>query len=178
MLEAAQWEVIVRPPSVDDGALDAAGEHPRAWTMAMAWLKAKSVLDDIQTQPGDLLLAADTVCALDNVVMGQPPSRTSARTMLHALRGCTHAVWTGMCLLPVGGDRCLGAAVSNVTIGALSDTDIETYLDTEHWRGKAGGYNLSDRIEAGWPLHCDGEPETVMGLSMDLLEQLFLEVSA
>jgi septum formation protein len=51
-------------------------------------------------------------------------------------------------------------------------------LDTEHWRGKAGGYNLSDRIEAGWPLHCDGEPETVMGLSMDLLEQLFLEVSA
>ena len=178
MLETAQWLVDVRRPSVDDGTLDARGTHPQRWTMAMAWLKAKAVLADPRTQPGEILLAADTVCTVDNVVLGQPRNRDDARRMLCAMRGRVHDVWTGMCILPVEGKRCLGAAVAYVHVGDLGDAELEEYLDTDQWRGKAGGYNLSDRIDAGWPVHCDGEPEAVMGLSMHLLEQLLQEAEA
>ncbi len=175
MLETAQWHVDVRRPSIDDGMLDARGTHPQRWTMAMAWLKAKAVLGDPRTQSGEVLLAADTVCTVDNVVLGQPRNRDHARYMLCAMRGRVHDVWTGMCVLPVGRARCMGAAVAQVHVGDLADADIDGYLDTDQWRGKAGGYNLSDRIDAGWPVHCDGEPETVMGLSMNLLERLMQE---
>ena len=178
MLEAACWQVDVRPPAIDDGVLDPCGTPPQCWTIAMAWLKAKAVLEDVRTRPGEVLLAADTVCTVDGVVLGQPRDRDSARDMLCVMRGRAHDVWTGMCLLPVGGARRFAAAVAKVCLGELSDADIADYLDTDIWRGKAGGYNLSDRIEAGWPVHCTGEPETVMGLSMDLLDRLMDEVAA
>ena len=83
-----------------------------------------------------------------------------------------------MCVLPVGGVRRIGTSVTHVHLGELSDADIETYLDTDQWQGKAGGYNFSDCMDAGWPLSCTGDSDTVMGLSLTLLEQLLSEVAA
>jgi len=51
-------------------------------------------------------------------------------------------------------------------VGAIDDGRIEAYVWGGDWRGKAGAYNLSERVEAGWPITCEGDPATVMGLPM------------
>jgi predicted house-cleaning NTP pyrophosphatase (Maf/HAM1 superfamily) len=54
-------------------------------------------------------------------------------------------------------------------MGRLDETTLETYLAGAHWQGKAGGYNLLDRMNAGWPLTYEGDPTTIMGLPMNRL---------
>ena len=48
--------------------------------------------------------------------------------------------------------------------GSVSDEAIESYLQSDGWQGRAGGYNLADRINDGWDIACEGDPATVMGL--------------
>ena len=62
-------------------------------------------------------------------------------------------------------------------MGTPSDEDIEAYLASGSWEGKAGGYNLSERIEAGWPIEFEGDPTTVMGLPMQRLVPLLEELA-
>ena len=52
---------------------------------------------------------------------------------------------------------------------ALPGAALDAHLACGAWRGKAGGYNYADCVEAGWPLACDGDPETVMGLPSRLV---------
>ena len=178
LLTTAGWEVVVRPAPIDDGLLTPGQSSPRQWTMALAWLKVQAVARLPETRTGELVLGADTVCVVDNKIIGQPEDRAHARAMLQAMRNRTHQVWTGMCLLPVGGARRMGAAVAQVQLGDLDDHAIETYLDSGQWQGKAGGYNLSDRLDAQWPLTYSGEGETVMGLSLRVLVRLVREAAA
>ena len=56
--------------------------------------------------------------------------------------------------------------VARVWIGDVSRTTLEEYLSSGEWRGKAGGYNLLDRLAAGWPIRVIGDTTTVMGLPM------------
>ncbi|MFI4870918.1 MAG: Maf family protein, partial [Phycisphaerales bacterium JB061] len=46
-----------------------------------------------------------------------------------------------------------------------------SYLDTGLWRGKAGAYNLRERLDAGWAIEYEGDPTSIMGLPMELLRQ-------
>ena len=62
---------------------------------------------------------------------------------------------------------------ATVTWGDIDMSEVDQYIDSEQWRGKAGGYNLQDRIDAGWPITCAGDPATVMGLPMRRLHELF-----
>ena len=61
------------------------------------------------------------------------------------------------------------ADVAVVRFGAVSEQQLVTYLATEEWQGKAGGYNLFDRQSAGWPIEVEGDPATVVGLPMKRL---------
>lgn len=54
-------------------------------------------------------------------------------------------------------------------LGDLADEELERYVRSGEWAGKSGGYNYADRARAGWPLSCDGDPETVMGLPSRLV---------
>ena len=97
--------------------------------------------------------------------------------MLRSMRSQSHDVWTGVCVLPITGGRQLGSDVAHVHWGHMEDAVIERYVLPGAWRGKAGGYNLQDRIDAGWPIRYDGEPSTIMGLPLPLLNRL-LEIDA
>jgi len=63
-------------------------------------------------------------------------------------------------------------------IPGRGEAAMQQYLDEEAWRGKAGAYNLQDRIDAGWPIKCEGDPSTVMGLPMRRLRELFGHVES
>lgn len=87
--------------------------------------------------------------------------------MLFAMRNREHVTMTGVCLIDLStGQRHLLFDQATVHIGAVSDSAIDDYVASGQWSGKAGGYNLSERQAAGWPLTCTGDPTTVMGLPM------------
>ena len=66
--------------------------------------------------------------------------------------------------------RCfVGCEDVEVTIGLIDKEEIETYLKSDAWKGKAGAYNVSERIRAGWEIQCAGDITSVMGLPMKRL---------
>lgn len=171
--EAGLAFVQMQPPFVDPpqpqhdhdrGPVDAA-----ALTTALARAKALSLREaGVLTQhPGAVILAADTVCVDQGRPIGQPADADAARGMIRAMRDHTHAVVTGVALLR-GDDRdpFLLADEARVAVGFISEAEIESYVRSQQWRGKAGGYNLFDRQAAGWPLGVEGDPATVVGLPM------------
>jgi septum formation protein len=167
LLENAGYTVVTQSPAIDDGRLDRPNVSPRSWVMSLAYMKARSVHDQCKSIECDLILAADTVCVVDNHVLGQPSSATHARQMLHSMRNRSHITMTGICLLdPNSEKRMLAIDQATVILGNVSDALVEEYITSDQWRGKAGAYNLQERIEASWPIQCKGDPATVMGLPM------------
>ena len=167
LLEEAGWGVEQRPPAIDDGRLDIDAGTPEATVAALAWFKAAQI-----DPPGGgfiAAIAADTVCAVGDRILGKPGDVEEAADMLRLLAGGRHRTLTGVCILDRDARRWMFVDASIVSVGELEDREIEAYLATDAWTDKAGGYNLADRIAAGWPIHCDGDPTTVMGLPMQRL---------
>ncbi|MEE2907798.1 MAG: Maf family protein [Planctomycetota bacterium] len=177
LLTAGGWDVFVQPAHVDDSELNSRDIPARAWVAAMAWLKARSVM--LQERPVELamgtILAADTVCDLDGEIIGQPPTRESAQNMINRFRNRSHRVITGVCLVrPDASRRQIFTDTATVTLGDLTDEKIMAYLQTEEWRGKAGGYNLIERLADGWPLEWIGDESTIVGLPMRRLKPMLM----
>ena len=176
LLESAGWEVAVRVADIDDSDLDPRNTDAASWTTALAWLKASAVREML-TASGDPvafwpIVAGDTVCEHDGELVGQPSDAGAATTMVQAMADAAHRVWTGLCVLVPGECRRIGVDHAIVRIGPLSTRDIDDYIATGAWRGKAGGYNLSERLEAGWPITFDGHDSTIMGMPLPLLDRL------
>ena len=167
LLQAEGWSVLSRPPVIDDGLLDVEIDSPWNLVMALAWFKAAQV-----GPPGEselVTIAADTVCVVDGGVLGKPHSREEAATMLQSMLGRSHHTYSGVCVLDRTGSRWLFGDRARVTMSDIPSTELDAYLDSEEWKGKAGGYNLVDRQEAGWSVVCEGDPSTVMGLPLRTL---------
>jgi septum formation protein len=162
-------EVKVQPSAIDDATLRRGRVSPAQWVMALACLKARSVLDELRRRGirEGRVLAADTVCVCDDAIFGQPEDARAAGAMLRALRGRDHETMTGVCVMSLAtGGRWTIVDRATVRVGFIDDGEIDRYVEAQEWRGKAGGYNLFDRVHAGWPLECHGDPATVVGLPM------------
>jgi septum formation protein len=159
------------PPTFDDGVFACGTMKVERWVQSLAMLKAKNVLSDCKERAGTIL-AADTVCVVDGQILGQPKSKEHAGNMLRAMLDQSHQVYTGWCLCSVESNCVISEfEQSEIQIGFVDDEEIEKYLVTDNWKGKAGGYNLSERVDAGWPIVCIGDPTNVMGLPMNRLNQ-------
>ncbi|MCC7203532.1 MAG: Maf family protein [Phycisphaeraceae bacterium] len=117
-----------------------------------------------------VLIAADTIVVNpDGLLLGQPQGIDEARTMLKSLLGREHQVVTGVMLIAlrdgVETRRLSLADVARVTLGPVSPTELDAFLEQGRWRGKAGGYNLAE-LEGRWPVKVQGDPGTVVGLPM------------
>lgn len=162
----------VIPASVDDGELVAGGVEPMEWVAALAFLKASSSADLFVSNEsnGDqdtLVIGADTVCVHDGEILGQPVDRSHAREMILSMSQAEHRVLTGVAIVdPATGKRELFVDESIVTVGEIPEHEIELYLDSEQWRGKAGAYNITERLAAGWPITFTGDETSIVGLPM------------
>ncbi|MGP1272139.1 MAG: Maf family protein [Phycisphaerales bacterium] len=154
---------------VDDGGLRPGRVPPEHWVVSLAYLKARAVAEAMP--PGDrvVVLGADTVCVADGEILGQPNNEEVAAAMLRSFIDTSHAVVTGVALVEPSGGRELLVDSAAVTWGVVPDEALRGYLASGGWRGKAGGYNLAERLDAGWPIVVDGDPGTVMGLPMRTL---------
>ena len=162
-------------PPIDDGDLIPGDANPTGWVVALAHLKACSVAGAIETDA--LVLGCDTVVVRDNEIMGKPRDRAHAARILDRLKGGEHIVITGVAIIDTAsGERRHLVDSATVTVGELDPQAVEAYLESGAWRGKAGAYNLMERINAGWPIEYAGDPTTVMGLPMRRLAPLLRQL--
>ena len=124
-------------------------------------------------EPDALVIAADTVVALDGVLLGKPKNAADAGRMLRLLSGKSHRVYTGICLLR--GDRCITDTVTaSVSFRALSDAEIDAYIQTGEPMDKAGAYGIQGKgalLVSG----ISGDYYAVMGLPLCRLAELLPE---
>lgn len=177
-LREAGIEHVAVTPHLEDARLEPGEVDPSRWVSSLAYLKARAGVDwyhgegrrKLDPSGRWLVLGADTACVRGDRVFGTPRDRDEAALILRALRGGPHEVITGVALIdPLTGRRWVFRDTATVDLGDVSDAQIEQYVAGEAWRGKAGAYNLSERLAAGWPITCMGDPTTVMGLPMTAL---------
>ncbi|MEO1007245.1 MAG: Maf family protein [Planctomycetota bacterium] len=166
-----------RPAALDDGHLrPPPGTPAAAWTVALAYLKAWAV--DRECRGLGWVLGADTVCEVGGEIVGKPRDAGAARRMLERMVGGAQRVVTGLALLTPGGGRVLAAEVATVAFGPIEPRTLDAYIESGSWRGKAGGYNLTERLADGWPIAVEGDPEAVVGLPIRVLQRMIAAATA
>ncbi len=116
------------------------------------------------TQPGDLIISADTVVCVDGRRLGKPADEADARAMLRLLSGRAHTVVSGLCLLQ--GPRCETRSVSTTLhFRPLSDREIDAYIATGEPMDKAGAYGIQG-LASIFVDKLDGDYYNVMGLPL------------
>lgn len=168
LLQEAGYTVTVNPPHDHAETPPRPDETPRESVLRIAREKAADVAR--RTDRG-LILAGDTLAELDGQPLGKPRDREHAGQILRTLRGREHIVWSAICLWQRPDDRVL-AEVDRTTVRMveLSDAQIEEYLDSGLWKGKAGAFGIQDRT--GWVEIGEGSLSNVVGLPMELLGRM------
>jgi len=157
-------------PGFEDGVLKPGHVSPAQWVMSLAFLKAWTKARQLSERR--TVIGADTTCVLNGAMLGTPRDADEAGTMLRAFRRGPHEVITGVALVEsTTGRRRLFADRAVVTFGDLADASIDAYVASGEWQGKAGAYNLAERLSAGWPITFQGDPSTIMGLPMGVLSR-------
>lgn len=158
-------------PGLDDSELHPGKVSPEQWVAALAYLKAAAWIASSGTAAqGRTALGADTAIVKGPDLIGTPASSTEAAEILRRLSSGQHDVVSGVAFIDARtGRRTFFVDKATVRVGHLSDDTIAAYAATSNWQGKAGGYNLRERIAEGWPLEASGDPTTVMGLPMQKL---------
>jgi septum formation protein len=156
----------LRPADVDE--VPKKGELPRACANRLARAKAEVALavvrDDSDLQ-GAFILAADTVVAVGRRILPKAELLDEAAQCLRLLSGRNHRVYTAICLVtPKEGFR-QRLVETRVRFKRLSPDDIEAYLASGEWRGKAGGY-AAQGLAGTFIVKIVGSYSSVVGLPL------------
>ena len=142
---------------------------PRVWAEALAYFKAREVSE---RHPDQWILGADTIVVCNERLLGKPYDQEDARRMLNLQAGRPSDVITGICLLRRSEwlYRFIQSEVTRVWMRA-DRTEIEVYLQSGDWRGKAGAYgiqNVGDRLIE----RIEGSFSNVVGLPVERVAQM------
>lgn len=147
------------PADLDETPLR--GETARQLGLRLARAKAAAVAAD---HPDALVLAADTVVAVGRRLLPKAETREEAKACLTLLSGRNHRVTTAVAV-HLGARTASRAVETRLAFKRLSQQDIDTYLDSGQWQGKAGGYGIQG-LAGAFCLHLNGSWEAVMGLPL------------
>ena len=126
--------------------------------------KAGAGLLKLSAMQNAVVLGADTEVVLDDEVFGKPRDAAHAAQMLEKLAGRTHRVISCVWLVDAGRDD-RAQSITEVTFGALSSIQIQKYIDSNEWLGKAGAYAIQGRAEI-FASRIEGSYSGVMGLPL------------
>jgi septum formation protein len=166
----------IDPPNIDESPL--ANETPIAHVQRLAVAKSHAVA--ARYNNAAVIIAADTTVDLDGKIFGQPADAHEAQAMLNELSGRTHQVHTAVAVVHLAKDGTIlsqahGLDSAGVSMTEMTPDKMEWYLATGESMGKAGSYAvqgdggaLVERVE--------GSLTTVIGLPLDLLSDLLLQV--
>jgi septum formation protein len=141
--------------------------EPEKMVMELSRQKAVDVAKTAG-EPGDIVIGADTLVAINGKLLGKPKSREHAFSMLTSMAGKTHQVYTGVTLI-----RCKTSDTDTVietfveqtavSVAPMSETEINRYLDAGEYKDKAGAYGIQGRF-APYITGINGDFYNVMGL--------------
>ncbi|NOY29139.1 MAG: septum formation protein Maf [Planctomycetes bacterium] len=168
------FEIVVPNDSAECGICSSGG--PAALVVELAQRKAADVLEQMaergqKIDASCILIACDTVAECDGAVLGKPRDEEHARSMLERLRGNVHRVYSGLCVGACSGSSLeTRLAVTELRMDSISDRQLDDYLASGLWRGKAGAFGYQDRV--GWLHILEGSESNVVGLPMELLREM------
>jgi len=148
----------VRPADIDESEIP--GETPRQLAERLARSKASSVPSE-----NAIVLGSDTVVAVGRRILPKTEDEKSARACLELLSGRGHRVWTGVALLAPDGRMSSRLVETRVSFKRLSSDEIDAYIASGEWQGKAGGYGIQGMAEA-FVMRLAGSYSGVMGLPL------------
>jgi septum formation protein len=168
LLEEAGYSFAVMRPSESAECGICSRETPPELVARLARQKAQDVARHVDC---GIVLGCDTVAECLGLVLGKPVDRDHAREMLQRLRGQMHHVYSGLCLWRRPDDTVKFAVeCTRLVMDPISDRQLDEYLDSELWQGKAGAFGFQDRL--GWVRIVEGSESNVVGLPLERLEDL------
>ena len=143
-------------------------EKPKDFALRMSKEKALSVA---KNNLNSFILSGDTIVAAGRRIIGKPSSKNEAEKILKLLSGRRHRVLSAFTLIKPDCSEITKVVVSRVKFSRLSDKEINEYLDTNEWQGKAGGYAIQGRASAFVPW-ISGSYTGVMGFPMNEIKNV------
>ena len=162
--------LAIHPMDVDESVLPE--ELPDAYVRRVAREKAEAALNALENGLGrgdglsaaSPIIAADTIVVVDGTILGKPSSSEDARRMLRLLAGRRHEVTTATCLIREG-RKAERAVTTQVAFRQLEPKEIDAYVASGEWRGKAGGYAVQG-VAAAFITELRGSLTNVIGLPL------------
>ncbi|MBL8575326.1 MAG: Maf-like protein, partial [Hyphomicrobiaceae bacterium] len=155
---------LLFPSTVDETPLR--GEQPRALARRLSQAKAEAAREFVRHTPdvaGAYIVTADTVVAVGRRILPKAERRDEAEICLRLLSGRSHRVWTGVCVVNPAGSIRQRLVETRLRFKRLSTQEIDSYLASGEWLGKAGGYAIQG-LAAGFVVDLVGSYTSVVGL--------------
>jgi nucleoside triphosphate pyrophosphatase len=156
----------LRPADIDETPVK--GELPRACANRLARAKAETALATVRVDDelkGSFILAADTVVAVGRRILPKAELLDEAAQCLRLLSGRNHRVYSAVCLVTPKEAFRQRLIETRVRFKRLSPQDIEAYLASGEWRGKAGGY-AAQGLAGSFIVKMVGSYSNVVGLPL------------
>ncbi|MBC2884340.1 Maf-like protein [Ochrobactrum sp. CM-21-5] len=156
----------IHPADIDETPQRA--EHPRSLARRLSREKAQKAheqLKDDEKFAGSFVLAADTVVAVGRRILPKAEILDEARQCLRLLSGRTHKVFTGVCLVLPNGNLRQTLVETRLRFERLSRQQMDAYLSSGEWRGKAGGYAVQG-LAGSFVVKLVGSYTNVVGLPL------------
>lgn len=141
------------------------GENPETYVKRMAEEKAYEVLNRKLAPEDAFVLAADTTVVCAGKIIGKAETRQEAKEIMEILKGRKHKVLTAVCIIAPNGEKRTKVVETSVKFKNFQGWELEEYLDTEEWKGKAGAYGLQGD-PGGFCISISGSFSSVVGLPM------------
>ncbi|MDR2440434.1 MAG: Maf family protein [Planctomycetaceae bacterium] len=178
LLTDAGFTFEVRLPDTDVEDARQPNETPEHYVNRLAIQKANNVAATLEQ---GLIIACDTVVLCKDRILEKPTNRDNARQMLRFSRGQVQWVLSGLCLLTKkipetsgSGTTMVGTGKTTLLMQPITDLEIEDYLDSGLWHGKAGAFGYQDRHD--WLSVIEGSESNIVGLPMELLHQMLKNI--
>lgn len=166
-----RFEVI--PPAHDEPLLERFTLSPPQRAEALSFYKAASVAD---TTAEGVIIGADTIVACGGHVFGKPADAEDARRILTALADCPQDVITGVTLIDAATQRRLiRHDLTRVVMRRLAAAELEAYIASGAWVGKAGAYGIQD-VADDFVATIEGSVSNVVGLPLELLSEMLADM--
>jgi septum formation protein len=165
-----QFEILAPSEAAECGVCS--GESPPQFVARLGYQKAKDVA--LRVESG-VIVACDTVAECAGQILGKPADERHARQILELLSGREHRVYSGLCVWEMpDGEPLIRVARTTLVMDRLTPKELDDYLASGKWEGKAGAFGYQDRL--GWVRVIEGSESNVVGLPMELLADLLVEI--
>lgn len=154
------------PADIDETPIKS--EQPGNLAKRLSKLKAQEIAN---TNPNKFIIAADTVVACGRRILPKAETEEEARNCLSLLSGRTHHVYGGICVITDQNKLVTRLCDTTVKFKRLDHQEIDEYIKSKEWDGKAGGYAIQG-LAASYIKHLSGSYSNVVGLSLHDVSQI------